>query len=184
MVLTKKLLIDHFTGNGGDESVDISNTRVIVFLSFRDSLMELVVSRALDLLQLDPRLTSPLDRFTDLELSQRGLSPDPSPSVCRTEQDQERGGHQPKGARPGTSLVSLARPPAEDGRLSPSCLCVCRVQILDDFKSGKYNVLVATQVAEEGLDIGAVDKIINYDVPSSSTRTVRPSSLRPTSACA
>lgn len=45
--------------------------------------------------------------------------------------------------------------------------------MLVDYKAGKLNVLVATQVGEEGLDIGSVDMIINYDVPQSSTRTVQ-----------
>jgi len=34
---------------------------------------------------------------------------------------------------------------------------------MKDFKSGMFNVLVATCVAEEGLDIGEVDLIICYD---------------------
>lgn len=34
---------------------------------------------------------------------------------------------------------------------------------MEDFKDGKFNVLVATCVAEEGLDIGEVDLIICYD---------------------
>lgn len=31
------------------------------------------------------------------------------------------------------------------------------------FKDNKFNVLIATSVAEEGLDIGEVDLIICYD---------------------
>lgn len=42
-----------------------------------------------------------------------------------------------------------------------------QIQMVKDFKSGKYNVLVATCVAEEGLDIGEVDLIICYDTTSS-----------------
>lgn len=40
-------------------------------------------------------------------------------------------------------------------------------QLIKDFKAGVYNVIVATCVGEEGLDIGEVDLIINYDVSSS-----------------
>lgn len=40
-------------------------------------------------------------------------------------------------------------------------------QVLNDFKSSKYNILVATSIGEEGLDIGEVDLIINFDCTSS-----------------
>ena len=40
-----------------------------------------------------------------------------------------------------------------------------RTQALDGFKSGYYEVLVATDVASRGLDIADVSHVINYDVP-------------------
>lgn len=42
-----------------------------------------------------------------------------------------------------------------------------QIQAIKDFKAGTYNVLVATCVAEEGLDIGEVDLIVCYDTSSS-----------------
>lgn len=42
-----------------------------------------------------------------------------------------------------------------------------QIEVIKEFKAGKYNVLVATCVAEEGLDIGEVDLIICYDTTSS-----------------
>jgi ATP-dependent RNA helicase RhlE len=41
-----------------------------------------------------------------------------------------------------------------------------RMEALEGFKSGKYEVLVATDVAARGLDIADVSHVINYDVPS------------------
>jgi ERCC4-related helicase len=41
---------------------------------------------------------------------------------------------------------------------------------LQDFRDGKYNTLIATCVAEEGLDINEVDMVVNYDVASNPTR--------------
>ncbi|MDB6152535.1 MAG: box helicase [Chthoniobacteraceae bacterium] len=41
-----------------------------------------------------------------------------------------------------------------------------RVEALEGFKSGKYEVLVATDIAARGLDIAGVSHVINYDVPS------------------
>jgi ATP-dependent RNA helicase DDX47/RRP3 len=43
-----------------------------------------------------------------------------------------------------------------------------RLEALNKFKSGGRNILVATEVASRGLDIPAVDLVINYDVPQHS----------------
>lgn len=43
---------------------------------------------------------------------------------------------------------------------------------MERFKRGKLNVLVATAIGEEGLDIGEVDLIICYDSQSSPIRMV------------
>jgi ATP-dependent RNA helicase RhlE len=40
-----------------------------------------------------------------------------------------------------------------------------RTAALDGFKSGKYEVLVATDIAARGLDISGVTHVINYDIP-------------------
>jgi len=40
-----------------------------------------------------------------------------------------------------------------------------RVEALDGFKSGKFEILVATDIAARGLDIAGVSHVINYDVP-------------------
>ena len=45
--------------------------------------------------------------------------------------------------------------------------------VLDKFRDGTFNVLVATSVAEEGLDIGHVDLIVSFDVVGSALRIVQ-----------
>ncbi len=40
-----------------------------------------------------------------------------------------------------------------------------RTRALADFKSGKYRILVATDIAARGIDIAALGHVVNYDVP-------------------
>lgn len=43
-----------------------------------------------------------------------------------------------------------------------------RDKVMNKFKNGNINILVATDVAARGLDIDGVDVVINYDVPQNS----------------
>ena len=45
--------------------------------------------------------------------------------------------------------------------------------MIQKFRSGVYNVLVATCIAEEGLDIGQVDLVVNFDTLTSPVRMVQ-----------
>ncbi|MBL7196997.1 MAG: C-terminal helicase domain-containing protein, partial [Candidatus Omnitrophica bacterium] len=40
-----------------------------------------------------------------------------------------------------------------------------RRQALEGFKSGKYRVLVATDIASRGIDVVGIELVINYDLP-------------------
>ena len=42
---------------------------------------------------------------------------------------------------------------------------VQRTKALEGFKSGEIRVLVATDIAQRGLDISGISHVINYDVP-------------------
>lgn len=46
-------------------------------------------------------------------------------------------------------------------------------EVIKKFKNGEYNILVATSIGEEGLDIGEVDLIICYDSTSSPIKNVQ-----------
>ncbi|KAH7358782.1 type III restriction enzyme [Plectosphaerella cucumerina] len=48
-----------------------------------------------------------------------------------------------------------------------------QIQTVERFKEGHYNVLVATSIGEEGLDIGQVDLIVCYDASSSPIRMLQ-----------
>ncbi len=48
-----------------------------------------------------------------------------------------------------------------------------QVEIINEFKAGIYNVLVATSVAEEGLDIPATDLVLFYEPIPSAIRSIQ-----------
>ena len=48
-----------------------------------------------------------------------------------------------------------------------------QVEILDKFRAGEYNVLVATSVAEEGLDIPSTDLVLFYEPIPSEIRSIQ-----------
>ena len=48
-----------------------------------------------------------------------------------------------------------------------------QAEVLNYFREGTYNVLVATSVAEEGLDIPSVDLVIFYEPVPSEIRTIQ-----------
>ncbi|MBI4132301.1 MAG: DEAD/DEAH box helicase [Candidatus Sungbacteria bacterium] len=43
-----------------------------------------------------------------------------------------------------------------------------RREALEGFKSGKYRVLVATDIASRGIDVVGIELVLNYDLPSTS----------------
>ncbi len=48
-----------------------------------------------------------------------------------------------------------------------------QIAVLDRFRSGEVNVLVATQVGEEGLDVPNADDVIHYEPVGSAIRTIQ-----------
>lgn len=41
-----------------------------------------------------------------------------------------------------------------------------RKQAMEGFKSGKYRILVATDIAARGIDVTGIELVLNYDIPS------------------
>ena len=48
-----------------------------------------------------------------------------------------------------------------------------QIQLLEDFKEGIFNTLIATSVGEEGLDIAECDLVIFYDIVPSAVRSIQ-----------
>lgn len=72
---------------------------------------------------------------------------------CATKVMADRAAHQLKAMNHAVAVMHADRSQSE------------RQEALEGFKSGKYEVLVATDVAARGLDIASVSHVINYDVP-------------------
>ncbi len=72
---------------------------------------------------------------------------------CRTKERADRIGHMLKKRNHAVAILHSNRTQRE------------REQALRGFRDGKYEVLVATDIAARGLDIANVSHVINYDVP-------------------
>src|SRR5438477_7250571 len=72
---------------------------------------------------------------------------------CRTKLNADRVAHSLKHGKHAVAVLHSNRTQRE------------RIEALEGFKSGKYEVMVATDIASRGLDIAGVSHVINYDVP-------------------
>lgn len=72
---------------------------------------------------------------------------------CSTKVMADRVAHQLKGLKHTVAVLHADRSQSE------------RQEALEGFKSGKYEVMVATDLAARGLDIQGVSHVINFDVP-------------------
>ncbi len=72
---------------------------------------------------------------------------------CRTKQGADRAAHVLKRHNHAVAVLHSNRTQSE------------REQALRGFREGRYEVLVATDIASRGLDISNVSHVINYDVP-------------------
>ncbi len=68
-----------------------------------------------------------------------------------------------------TRFVGQANKSKDDKGLSQKR----QLEILEQFKQGQYNVLVSTNVGEEGLDIAECDLVVFYDVVASEIRFIQ-----------
>ncbi|PFH61442.1 hypothetical protein XA68_17346 [Ophiocordyceps unilateralis] len=60
-----------------------------------------------------------------------------------------------------------------DGKRGEGMKQTQQIRTLEKFKKGDFNVLVATSIGEEGLDIGQVDLIVCYDASASPIRMLQ-----------
>jgi len=72
---------------------------------------------------------------------------------CRTKHGADKIAHRLKAAQHSVAVLHSNRTQRE------------RVEALEGFKSGKYEVMVATDIAARGIDVEGISHVINYDVP-------------------
>jgi ATP-dependent RNA helicase RhlE len=72
---------------------------------------------------------------------------------CRTKHGADRIAHRLKIANHSVAILHSNRSQRE------------RIEALEGFKSGKYEVMVATDIAARGIDVEGISHVINYDVP-------------------
>jgi Fanconi anemia group M protein len=164
----EKVLVDHFNahafvnrdigqtddGAGGSGSAPPPvprSTRVIIFTAYRESVGEIVTYL---------RRREPTIRATSFI----GQAASGSDKRSQTVASAYGGG---KGNGNGE-----VRPHASD-QVRAGLSQKQQQKVLAQFGSGRFNVLVATSIAEEGLDIGEVDLIIAYDAIGSAIRNTQ-----------
>src|SRR5438876_344071 len=72
---------------------------------------------------------------------------------CRTKHGADKIAHRLKAENHAVAVLHSNRTQRE------------RIEALEGFKSGKYEVMVATDIAARGLDVEDITHVINYDVP-------------------
>src|SRR5215213_137287 len=75
---------------------------------------------------------------------------------CRTKVNADRVAHALKQEKHAVAVLHSNRTQRE------------RIEALEGFKSGKYEIMVATDIAARGIDIAGISHVINYDVPEHS----------------
>nr|WP_320009657.1 DEAD/DEAH box helicase [uncultured Desulfobulbus sp.] len=58
-----------------------------------------------------------------------------------------------------------------------------RKQALDGFKKGRFNILVATDIAARGIDVTGISHVINYDMPDTAEAYIHRSGRTGRAAC-
>lgn len=133
-----------------------NDSKVIVFTEFRESALEIVQSiENLRSSLLKPHIfigqAKEREKFDEVKFLNKG---------------RKKPIAQPKAKTPSI------RSSSEDAQLKGMNQKIQK-KLIKDFKNNSYNILVATSIGEEGLDIGEVDLIVCYDSTSSPIKNIQ-----------
>lgn len=169
----KEYLVDHFRRNNAAGR----DTRVIVFAEYRSSVQEILnYLRGSELIRATAFVGQQKKSTDIVKMNNEGDIVNDGSMLYDVH------GANPSPKKTISSFFASSSTPHPNPPLPASVMSMVQVngqsqkqqqQILKDFKAGKYNVLVATCIAEEGLDIGEVDLLICYEGISSPTRLLQ-----------
>ncbi|KAK6199520.1 uncharacterized protein RJT21DRAFT_121905 [Scheffersomyces amazonensis] len=133
-----------------DESTNKDDSRVIIFTEYRESALEIVQS-----------------------IEKLGNFLKPHIFIGQAKEKGNESGKSEKGKKSKeTTNRPTNRTSSEDAQINGMNQKLQK-EIIKKFKAGTYNILVATSIGEEGLDIGEVDLIICYDSTSSPIKNIQ-----------
>ena len=158
-----EILIQHFErANACDES-----SRAIVFSQWRDSVEEIVNALNINRPLLKPRKFigqgSQTATGTIAALESKGKS----------KKRERKGKHSNRNSLHNSSLSKPYSSKSSETISTAGMKQREQQQVLQDFKKGTYNIIVCTSIGEEGLDIGEVDLIVNFDCLRSPIRMIQ-----------
>jgi len=155
-------LEDFFTLNNNPDS------KVIIFTEYRESALEIV--QMIEKIAIDSEVAVMNNLKPHIFIGQ-AKERDKFDEVKYTQKQKKS--KKSKGVEAETSSKSgSSRTSSEDAQVNGMNQKLQK-QIINQFKTGAYNVLVATSIGEEGLDIGEVDLIVCFDSTSSPIKNIQ-----------
>lgn len=136
-----------------------SDSRVIIFTEFRESALDIV--RALD----NQKLLMKAHIFIGQAKEKEKFDEDKFMKKGKKKKGKDKEEKEPPKSKGPLSSSEQAQMNGMNQKMQKD--------LIKQFKRGEYNVLVATSIGEEGLDIGEVDLIICYDSTSSPIKNIQ-----------
>mmetsp|Transcript_6501 Transcript_6501/g.8146 ORF Transcript_6501/g.8146 Transcript_6501/m.8146 type:complete len:1098 (+) Transcript_6501:2474-5767(+) len=142
---------------------EVNDSRVIIFTEFRES--------ALDIVSSIERIGSNLRPHIFIGQSKEKEKFDEETYLNKGKKGKAKG-KATKDKKNAETERSTSRTSSEDAQIKGMNQKLQK-ELIKKFKKGEYNILVATSIGEEGLDIGEVDLIICYDSTSSPIKNIQ-----------
>lgn len=144
---------------------EANDSRVIIFTEFRESALDIVSSIERIGNNLRPHIfigqSKEKEKFDEEAYLSKGKKGKAKGKATKGKQNSSE-----------TSERSTSRTSSEDAQIKGMNQKLQK-ELIKKFKKGEYNILVATSIGEEGLDIGEVDLIVCYDSTSSPIKNIQ-----------
>lgn len=177
-----RYLVDELISFFGSDQKKNSSSSCIIFTEYRESALEIVrvlgsANKTLGGDRIRPHIfigqSKEKDRFDQqsyldkIKPKRKKTGSHEPEEKKKTASKGKKNGSQPVDGRPVDRIGS-----SENAQLKGMNQKVQK-ELIENFKSGEYNVLVATSIGEEGLDIGEVDLIICFDSTQSPIKNIQ-----------